>query len=281
MTTSRLRRRLLALAAAATLPLSAVPAARAAEPAPGGTLRIGVEGAYPPFSEVGPDGQLKGFDIDIARALCAQMKVTCVLVQQEFDGMIPALQARKFDAIVASMSITPERQRSVLFSDRYYKTPNRLVVRTADKLVPTPAGLKGRRIGVQRASVNDRFATATFPDAEIVRYAKQQDIYLDLAAGRLDATLVDAVAATTGFLSTPQGRGYAFAGPAYIDPAYFGAGVGVAMRLGDTALRDRVNRAIAGIRADGTYAAIAKRYFDFDIYGAAPAASATPAPASR
>ena len=235
---------------------------------PAETLRIGVEGAYPPFSEVGADGQLRGFDIDIARGICREMAVRCVLVQQEFDGMIPALQARKFDAIVASLSITPERLRSVAFSDKYYKTPNRLIVRGADQLVPTPAGLRGRRIGVQRASVNDRFATDTFQGAEIVRYAKQQDIYLDLTAGRLDATLVDAVAATTGFLATPQGRGFAFAGPAYADPAYFGAGVGVAMRPGDDKLRLRINRAIAALRADGSYAALQARYFDFDIYGA-------------
>ncbi len=259
------RHRLLAFLAAILL-ASASSGCGAGEPAQ--TLRIGVEGAYPPFSEVGPDGQLRGFDIDIALGLCREMAVRCVLVQQEFDGMIPALEARKFDAIVASLSITPERLRAVAFSDKYYKTPNRLIVRSADKLTPTPAGLKGKRIGVQRASVNDRFATDTFKDSEIVRYAKQQDIYLDLTAGRLDATLVDAVAATTGFLKTPQGRGFAFAGPEYTDPAYFGAGVGVAMRKGDDALRLRVNRAIAAMRADGSYAAAQARYFDFDIYGA-------------
>ena len=91
--------------------------ARAADPAP---LRVGVEGAYPPFSSVGPDGQIKGFDIDIAKALCEQIKAQCMLVQLDFDGMIPALQARKIDMIVASMSITPERLKVVDFSDKYY-----------------------------------------------------------------------------------------------------------------------------------------------------------------
>ena len=88
-------------------------------------MRIGVEGAYPPFSEIGPDGKIKGFDIDIAHALCDAMKVKCTLVQQDFDGMIPALMAHKFDAILASMSITPERQKRVAFSDKYYQTPAR------------------------------------------------------------------------------------------------------------------------------------------------------------
>jgi len=233
-------------------------------------LRIGVEGAYPPFSQVGADGQLRGFDIDIARGLCKEMDVECVLVQQEFDGMIPALKARKFDAIVASMSITPERLKAVAFSDKYYKTPNRMIVRTADRLEATPRGLAGKRIGVQRGSINDRFVTDTFKGAEVVRYSRQQDIYLDMLSGRLDATLVDAVAATEGFMATPQGKGFSFAGPPYVDPVYFGAGVGVAMRQEDTALRGQVNRAIAAMRSDGLYKAIQARYFDFDIYGAQP-----------
>lgn len=232
-------------------------------------LRLGVEGAYPPFSEVGPDGKLKGFDIDIAMALCAEMKVECTLVQQDFDGMIPALNAKKFDAIVASLSITDERRKAVAFSDKYYKTPNRMIVRSAANLTVSPEGLKGKRIGVQRASINDRFATDTFKGSEIVRYAKQDEIYLDLAAGRLDATLVDAVAADAGFLKKPQGKGFAFAGPAYVEPAYFGHGAGIAVRKTDTELVQRLNRAIAAIRANGTYQRIQDKYFDFDIYGEA------------
>ena len=90
-------------------------------------VRIAVEGAYPPFSEIGTDGKIKGFDIDIANALCAEMKAECALVNQEWDGMIPALQARKFDAIVAQMSITEERQRSVLFTNKYSNTPAWLI----------------------------------------------------------------------------------------------------------------------------------------------------------
>lgn len=233
-------------------------------------IRIGVEGAYPPFSEVGPDGQLKGFEIDLARALCAQMKAECTLVQQEFDGMIPALQARKFDAVMASMSITEERKRAVLFSDKYYKTPNRFIARADAHLTVTPQGLKGKRIGVQRASINDRFATDTFTQSEIVRYNKQDEIYLDLVAGRLDGTVVDAVAAKNGFLDKPQGRGFAFAGPAYVDRKYFGEGVGVAMRKSDADLQKQFNAAIAAIRANGTYRQIERKYFDFDIYGDAP-----------
>jgi arginine/ornithine transport system substrate-binding protein len=234
------------------------------------TLRIGVEGAYPPFSSLGTDGKLKGFDIDIANAVCERLKVQCVLVQAEFDAMIPALRAKKFDAIVASMSITPERLKAVDFSDKYYHTPSRFVARTDSRLEVTPEGLKGRKIGVQRTTIQDRFATATFKASEIVRYSKQDEVFLDLVNGRIDGTVVDSVAADQGFLKTPAGKGYAFRGPVYDDPAFFGTGAGIAVRKGDTVLRDKINAALAAIRADGSYKTLSGRYFDFDVYGAEP-----------
>lgn len=230
-------------------------------------LRIAVEGAYPPFSEVGADGKLKGFDIDIANALCEQMKVECVLIQQNFDGMIPALNARKFDAIVASMSITPERLQSVAFTKRYYKTPARLVTKAGAPFPTTPEGLKGKRIGVQRATINDRYVTDQFKGAEIVRYGKQDEVYLDLAAGRIDATLVDSVAADVGFLQTPQGKAFGFTGPEYTDPVYFGIGAGIALRKSDTERINQLNAAIDAIRKNGVYKKIQDRYFKFDVYG--------------
>ena len=233
-------------------------------------IRIGVEGAYPPFSVVAPDGSLKGFDIDIAKALCAQMQIECSLVQQDFDGLIPALQARKFDAIIASMSITEERKNSVGFSERYYNSPNRLIARKGANISLTPAGLKGKRIGVQRSTINDRYCTDNFKAAQIVRYGKQDEAYLDLAAGRTDMVMVDAVAATFGFLKTPAGKDFEFIGPVYTDPKYFGYGAGVAVRKNDPELRDRFSEAIKAIRANGIYKKLQDQYFDFDIYGSAP-----------
>ncbi|HSV68531.1 MAG TPA: ABC transporter substrate-binding protein [Methylibium sp.] len=234
-------------------------------------IRIAVEGAYPPFSELTPSGQLKGFDIDIALALCQRMQAECTLVQQDFDGLIPALQARKFDAVVASMSITEERKRQVAFSDRYYNTPARFVVRNGSGVTITLEGLKGRKIGVQRSTIHDRYVTDTFKGSQIVRYTKQDEVYLDLAAGRIDATLQDVVAADVGFLKTPQGKGFGFTGPTYSDPKYFGDGSGIAMRKADTALQAKFNAAIKALRADGGYKLLQDKYFDFDIYGDAPA----------
>ncbi len=230
-------------------------------------LRIGVEGAYPPFSSVGADGKIVGFDIDIANALCAQMKAQCTLVQQDFDAMIPALQARKIDAVVASMSATPERLKVVDFSDKYYNTPNRLIAKAGVAIDGSAASFKGKKIGVQRSTINDRFATDKFSGATIVRYTKQDEVFLDLASGRIDATLVDAVAGDVGFLKLPAGKGYGFTGPVYDDPAYFGTGVGVAIRKGEAQLRDQLNAAIKAIRAGGVYKNLQSKYFDFDVYG--------------
>jgi len=260
-----MQRRLIALAMPIALALATVTAQ--AQAPDWKKIRIGVEGAYPPFSEVGPDGKLKGFDIDIALALCAEMKAECTLVQQEWDGIIPALQSRKFDAIVASMAITEERLKVVNFTAKYYNTPSRLVAKAGAKLEASAAGLKGKRIGVQRSTIQDRFVTATFTQSEIVRYAKADEVYLDLAAGRVDAVFSDTLAVDGGFLKKPQGKGFAFFGPSYDDPKFFGTGSGIAVRKADTALQAKFNAAIAAIRANGVYKKINDKYFDFDVYG--------------
>jgi arginine/ornithine transport system substrate-binding protein len=253
------RRLLLTLLAAAFAPLARAQA--------GKKIRIAVEGAYPPFSELGPDGRITGFDVDIALALCAQMGADCQLVQQNWDGMIPGLNARKFDAVLSSMSITDERKKSVNFTNRYYSTPARLVARAGTALQPTPEGMKGKRIGVQRSTSHDRFATAYFTQSEVVRYAGQDEVFLDLAAGRLDACLCDSVAADFGFLRRPAGKGFAFVGPLFTDSAFFGYGAGIAVRKADTELQARFNAAIAAIRANGTYKKVQDKYFAFDVYG--------------
>lgn len=260
-----MQRRLLALALPALLALAT--AASHAQAPDWKKIRIGVEGAYPPFSEVGPDGKLKGFDIDIAMALCAEMKAECTLVPQEWDGIIPALQSRKFDAIVASMAITEERLKVVNFTNKYYNTPSRLVAKADARLDASAAGLKGKRIGVQRSTIQDRFVTATFTGSEVVRYAKADEVYLDLAAGRVDVVFADTLAVDGGFLKKPQGKGFAFFGPSYDDPKFFGTGSGIAVRKADTALQAKFNAAIPAIRANGVYKKINDKYFDFDVYG--------------
>ncbi len=231
-------------------------------------IRIGVEGAYPPFSAVTASGELVGFDIDIARALCDKMGAQCTLVQQDWDGIIPALLARKYDAIIASMSITEERKKKVAFTNKYYSTPAKFAQPKGAGNEISADGLKGKTVGVQRATTHDNFITGEFGDAvDIKRYGTQDEAYLDARSGRVDLLLADSVAMAEGFLNTEDGADWEFVGPGYSDPAYFGEGAGIAIRKGDQDLVDAFNAAIAEIRANGTYQTINAKYFDFDVYG--------------
>ena len=231
-------------------------------------VRIGVEGAYPPFSEVTPDGKLVGFDIDIANALCEEMKVECELVTQDWDGIIPQLNNRKYDAIVASMSITPERKEKVDFTQKYYNTPAKFVRKKGSGIEITKEGLKGKIVGVQRATIHDNFVTEVYGnEVEVKRYGTQDEAYLDMVAGRVDLLLADSVALLGGFIETEQGKDYEFVGPDFSDPKYFGEGAGIALRKGDDDLLQMFNQAIDAIRANGKYKTIQDKYFDFDVYG--------------
>ena len=230
-------------------------------------IRIGVEGAYPPFSEMTPDGELKGFDIEIANALCESMGAECELIPQDWDGIIPALLAKKYDAIIASMSITEERKEKVAFTGKYYSTPAKFARMKDSGIEITPEGLAGKIVGVQRATIHDNFVSAEFPDAEVQRYGTQDEVYLDAVSGRVDLLLADSVAIQDGFLNTEQGAGWEFAGPGYSDPKYFGDGAGIAVRKEDTDLVDMFNAAIEEIRSNGKYKEINDSYFEFDVFG--------------
>ena len=176
---------------------------------------------------------------------------------------------RKIDAILSSMSITDDRKKSVDFTNRYYLTPARLVLKDGTTVSDSLEELKGKKIGVQRGSIHDRFAKEVFAPkgATVVPYSSQNEIYLDIEAGRLDGTVADATLLQEGFLDTPAGKGYAFVGPSFTDAKYFGDGIGIAVRKGDKELKDKIDGAITAIRANGKYDEIQKKYFNFDIYG--------------
>ena len=229
-------------------------------------IRIGTEGAYPPFNFVDKSGELQGFDIDIAKAICDKLKAECSFVAQDWDGIIPALLANKYDAIVASMSITDERRQRVAFSDKYYNTPARFVAKKGAKLDATAAGLEGKTVGAQRATTHASYLEDNFKDAEIKLYGTQDEANLDLANGRLDAVLADATVLYEWLEKTDEGKCCAFVSEPIVAPKWFGEGVGVALRKDDKELAAMVNKAIAEIRADGTYEKINKKYFPFSIY---------------
>jgi polar amino acid transport system substrate-binding protein/arginine/ornithine transport system substrate-binding protein len=230
-------------------------------------LKICVEGAYPPFSLVNNKGELEGFDIDITRALCTQLGATCTMVQTEWDAIIPSLEEGKCDAIIASMSITPERQQRVAFSKKYQQTPARFAAKAGASWPDSDAGLKGKTVCVQRGTIHQDYMEKKFPSANLVLYPTQEEAYLDLTAGRCDAIIADLIAIEEGFLKTDAGKGYGFFGGIHRDPAIHGEGAGIAVRKADTALRDRFSAAIDAIRASGTFKAINDKYFAFDVYG--------------
>ncbi len=225
-------------------------------------IRIGTEALYRPFNYFDDTGRLTGFDIDIARAICETEGLTCSFVSQDWDGLIPSLIAKKFDVIAASLSITPERKKAVAFTNRYYRTPIRFITAKNQTLVISPEGLKGKKIGAQRATTAAIYLNANFAGiADIKLYDTQQNGYLDLKSGRLDAMLSDAIMGWSWLLSD-EGRGYAFRS----ESIYVDEGIGFAMRQDDQALVNVFNQGLNKILSNGTYDMIRQRYFPFDIY---------------
>lgn len=231
-------------------------------------VRFGIEGAYPPFSWTEPNGELKGFDVDMANALCKELQAKCKIVAQDWDGIIPSLLARKYDAIIAAMSITEERKKKVDFTGKYALIPNKFVARKGTEIEFSKEGLKGVKVGVQRATTHDKYLTDNYGDSvSIVRYGSFDDAYLDLKAGRIATILGDASALEEGLLNKNGGDGYEFIGPSLTDPQWFGEGFGIAVRKQDKDLTQKLDAAIQSLRDKGEYQKIAAKYFAYDVYG--------------
>ncbi len=230
------------------------------------TVRFGIEGAYPPFSWTESDGSLKGFDVDMANALCKEMQVKCKIVPQDWDGIIPSLLARKYDAIIAAMSITEERKKRVDFTGKYAQIPNKFIAKKDANL--DFSDLNGVKIGVQRATTHDKYLTDNYgKKVNIVRYGSFDEAYLDLANGRIAAVLGDASALEEGVINKAGGEGYEFVGPSLTDPKWFGEGMGIAVRKQDKELTKKLDAAIMSLREKGIYQEIAAKYFAYDVYG--------------
>lgn len=231
-------------------------------------LRIGTEGAYPPFNYYDDNGDLVGFDVDITNALCEVMDAKCTLIAQDWDGIIPGLLANKYDAIIASMTITEERKQSVDFTDKYYNTPGRFVAPAGKEYDDvSPAALEGLVIGAQRATTHATYLEDNLGDVATIKlYDTQENANLDLVNGRLDLTLADSLIMSE-WLKTEEGQGFHLTGPAVDDPKWYGEGIGIAVRKGDDALRAKLNAALDRILSDGTYKDINAKWFDVDIYG--------------
>ena len=248
----------LALAAAITAPAFA---------ADDGVLILATNGTYPPFSEIDNSGKMTGFDIDIGLALCAEMKRQCRFEQMDWEGLIPALKAKKVDALVTSMNDTPKRRESVAFTDPYYSNPGLFVRAKGSNIEPTPEGVKGKTIGVLRASIFDNYVTDKFPDANIQRYTSQEEANLDAVAGRVDLLFADKIVMEDGFLQRDVGKDFEQAGAEVNDKTYFGEGISIAIRKDDDKLREDLNAALKAIKANGAYKKVNDKYFKYDISG--------------
>ena len=257
-------RTILAIAAAAALTLTGAWSAGAEE------IKVGfAPEAYPPFYTQDASGNWEGWEVEIGHAICDQAGFDCVFTPIPWDGLIPALNAKKIDAIINSMSITEERKKSIDFSDKYYNTPTAIIGSKAETFDATPEGVKGKILGVQVSTVHTAYAKKHFADvaAEIKEYQTEDEAKQDLAAGRIDAMQADSIA-LDAFLKSDEGQACCDL-KGYVEPdlEVLGPGVGAGVRKGDTELRDKISAAIKGIRDSGKYAEITKKYFDFDIYG--------------
>lgn len=237
-------------------------------------LTVAIEGAYPPFSDRNASGKLIGFDVDIARAVCAEIETQCEFVQEDWAtiqstviGETPEVWGKDFDVIVASVSITETRRKTAGFTGKYYQVPA-YFVGAKDGVERTTADFDGHRIGVQASTTHDAYATSAYGGrADLVRYPTVPAALDALKSGEVELVLADAMVIEQTFLKTADGKGYEFKGPPLAPPRYFGQGVGIVVAKENEALRRRLDQAIAAIRADGTYQDISERYFGFDIYG--------------
>jgi lysine-arginine-ornithine-binding protein len=234
------------------------------------TVRFGVDASYPPFESKSVNGTLVGFDIDIGNEICKRLNAKCVWIESAFDGMIPALKAKKFDGVLSSMSMTPQREAQIAFSAKLFHTPTRLVAKKGSNLQPTADSLKGKSVGVEQGSIQETFAKANWEPkgVKVIPYQDQDQVYADLTSGRLDAALQDSVQADMGFLKTARGAGFEFTGNDLTDPkGTLGSGAAIGLRKEDTDLKAKIDKAIAAMIKDGTYKKIEARYFAFDVYG--------------
>lgn len=233
-------------------------------------VKVGIAAeAYPPFASPDASGNWVGWEVDFINAVCAAGEMQCVITPVAWDGIIPSLTSGQIDVIMASMSITEERSKTIDFSDKYYNTPTVIIGAKGVEMAATPEGLAGKIIGVQASTIHADYVEKYFAAtaAEVKIYQTQDEANSDLAAGRIDATQADSIA-MDAFLASEAGAACCEAkGAVADDPTILGLGVGAGVRKGEEELRAKINTAIAKVIADGTYDTITAKYFASSIYG--------------
>ncbi|MDT1063896.1 transporter substrate-binding domain-containing protein [Paracoccus sp. CPCC 101403] len=258
--------KLLSLAAILACGLS--PLAHAAE----GELVIGTEGAYPPFSMADANGNVTGFDADVGNAVCEKLQLKCRFVVQAFDGLIPALNAKRFDIIISGMSITDERQKQIDFSNSYAEFPNQFVAKKDTDLAAAKdfdtlkKDLSGLRVGVQSGTTHAAYVEKVMPDAQLMTYDTLDQMQIDLSSGRLDTSFAD-TSAQNDFLAKPEAADFQLV-DVVIDSASdatLGKGLGIGIRKDEGDLKARINQALCDLGEDGTLKTASEKWFKLDI----------------
>jgi len=261
-------RKLLSTLSLAALGVAALMSGASAQTKEWKTVRIGMDATYPPFESVNAKGEIVGWEVDYANELCKRMKVTCTFQNQDWDGIIPSLIANKFDVILSSMNITAKRKELVNFTDFYFSTPPVFLGAASIKSGDiSPEALKGKTIGTQSSTTFTDYLEKFYKGSTIKLYPSGDEPQIDLANGRLDYTVTDIIVATA-FIEK-NGSCCKIVGEidraAHVD--IFGPGAGGAVRKSDPELLAMLNKAIAEVDADGTYAKIAAPYFKVNIRG--------------
>ncbi|GHB21281.1 transporter substrate-binding domain-containing protein [Salinicola rhizosphaerae] len=257
--------RLLPTLGAAAIALASVVPAQAADLQ---HVRIAVDVPYPPFEYRNASGELEGFEIELGNELCQRAKLDCEWVVQSWDGIIPGLLSRKYDAIMSSMRITPARERQVRFTEPYAMSPKVWVARRGTKIeLSDKASLKGKTAGVQRGTTQDNYVTQRYGDTlDIHRYETAADVALDLESQRLDLAFLNYPVALDTLKIGQDDSEFVQVGPRIDRPeSIFGRGNAIAVRPRDEALADTFNQALNSVYAEGTFETLMHQYFDYDL----------------
>lgn len=220
-------------------------------------LRIGTEGAYAPFNYTNADGTLGGFDVEIANAICDDLQMTCEIIAQDWDGIIPGLKAGKYDAIVAAMSVTPERAKQVAFTDPYFSNALVFLAKKDSSFDPANSSdINAHSIAAQRSTISSQWLENAYPKADMKLYDTLSNAFLDLGSGRVDAMISDKLPALE-WLGSPSGSNYAIKG----DEIDINDNFAIAVRPNDEALQAKINKSLANLKSNGTYDKINQKYF--------------------
>ncbi|EOD4079511.1 arginine ABC transporter substrate-binding protein [Yersinia enterocolitica] len=220
------------------------------------TIRFAASATYPPFESIGANNEIVGFDMDLAKALCKQMEANCTFTNQAFDSLIPALKFKRYDAVISGMDITPERSKQVAFSQPYYA--NSAIVIAPKGKFTSFSDLKGKKIGMENGTTHQKYLQDKHPEIQTVAYDSYQNAIIDLKNGRIDGVFGDTAVVNEWLKTNPN---LAAVGEHVTDPQYFGTGLGIAVRPDNTALLEKLNKAIDAVKADGTYKAINDKWF--------------------